>query len=77
MLTIQSHDTADNSLIKYVLVSSIIFFALIFVFHNFFVIPLSYYVVAFILIFVGTVGKRRVIKFKIQAKRLDAYFGSF
>ena len=77
MLTIQSRDRVSSSLAKYALLFGVVFFALIFVFHNYFAVLLSSYVVAFTLMFIRTAGKRRVTVLKIQAKRLDVYFGGF
>ena len=77
MLTKQSCNTVGNSLTKYALISGVIFFALIFIFHIYFVMLSSYYVGAFILMFISTTGKRRVTKLKIQASRLDIYFSYF
>lgn len=76
MLTIQSRDTAGNSLIKYALLSGIVFLVLTLVFQKYFTMLLSSYVVAFVLMFIRITGKRRVTTLKIQAKRLDVYFAS-
>ena len=77
MLTMQSRDRVSSSLAKYALLFGVVFFALIFVFHNYFVVLLSSYVVAFTLMFIRTVGKRRVTMLKIEAKRLYVYFDGF
>ena len=77
MRTIQSRDGVSSSLAKYALLFEVVFFTLIFVFHNYFAVLLSPYVVAFTLMFIRTVGKRRVTMIKIEAKRLDIYFDGF
>ncbi|MBF9237991.1 hypothetical protein I2I05_11355 [Hymenobacter sp. BT683] len=77
MLTIQSSDTVGSLLTKRALLLGAVFLALTFLFHKYSAVLLSCYVVAFILMFISVAGRRRVTKLKIQAKRLDVYFGGF
>jgi hypothetical protein len=75
MLTIQSRDTVGNSLTKYSIIYGMVFLVLVFVVHKYFALLLVCYAMAFIIMFIRVAGKRRVIMLKIQAKRLDIYFG--
>ena len=77
MRTIQSRDVVGSSLTKYALLFGAVFLTMTFIFRNYFPALLSCYIVAVILMFISVIGKRRVTKLKIQAKRLDVYFGGF